>query len=138
MFAIVELTHLTRQMLLQKFRNIPNLCVHCSFSQASSINRIVHHCFSSFKVVVGSGFLRARGPVETQITRVDSAMAHSSRLLLQLLLVMAVALSIAAQTTSPQAARPITSSAGAPVGGDLSLDNFEYQYGNTAGLVSVP
>jgi hypothetical protein len=76
-----------------------------------------------------------RDPVQV-ITRVDSAMANMPRLLLQLLSVLAVVKAIAAQTAAPQVTRPITNSAGAPVGGDLSLDNFEYQYGNTAGLVS--
>lgn len=65
-------------------------------------------------------------------------MGHLPRLLLQLLSIMAAVNAIAAQTAASQAARPITNSAGAPVGGDLSLDNFEYQYGNTAGLVGVP
>jgi hypothetical protein len=39
------------------------------------------------------------------------------------------------ERVASQATVPITRSAGAPVGGDLSLDNFEYQHGNTANLV---
>jgi len=61
-------------------------------------------------------------------------------LLCQLLALLAAFNTVAAQTTTAAAAQapvPITNSAGAPVGGDLSLDNFEYQHGNTAGLVSV-
>lgn len=61
-------------------------------------------------------------------------------LLCQLLVLVAAFNTAAAQNTTAAAAQapvPITKSAGAPVGGDLSLDNFEYQYGNTAGLVSV-
>jgi hypothetical protein len=46
---------------------------------------------------------------------------------------LAVLNCVSSQATAQS--RPITSSAGAPPGGDLSLDNFEYQYGNTANLV---
>lgn len=45
----------------------------------------------------------------------------------------------AAQATQAAAPPPVSilNKVSAPPGGDLSLDNFEYNKGNTAGLVSV-